>query len=262
MDILTHTLSGVAAGIVVSTFTKKGFWNKTAIVTIGGFGGALPDFDAISLWSKFDTTIGKFFNLSHSGAEIYSGKFFYSHHAFLHSVFAAFLISFLIGIGVFVFSKKKSFDTLVKTFYKIKFFLISFILGFIIHLTEDMPTPSSSWSGVNFLWPSSKYIGGTGDIWWWNNYDVFLIVLLVILISLLILAIKKYIKFDIRIILVSIFVFGTIFSLVQIKNRDFNFNNSSYVDCEMKSKEIQKEILGEKLFYIMESFDNNMNLNF
>jgi len=259
MDILTHTLSGVAVGIVASSFSKKGFWNKTAITFIGGFGGALPDFDAISLWSKFDATIGKFLNLSHSGAEIYSGKFFYSHHAFLHSVFAVLLISFLIGFGIFLFTKEKN---LLHVFSEKRLFFISFISGFIIHLIEDMPTPSSSWGGVNFLWPSSNYIGGTGDIWWWNNYDVFLIVLSVIVLNLIVISLKKFIKFDIKIILISIFIFGMVFSIRQIKNRDINFNNSPYSECELKSKMIQKEILGEKLYSVMESFDNSINLNF
>ena len=67
MDILTHTLSGVAIGTVVSSFSNRGILDKVTIVLISGFAGALPDFDAISLWSGFDSTIGSFFNLPIGG---------------------------------------------------------------------------------------------------------------------------------------------------------------------------------------------------
>ena len=83
MDLLTHTLTGLAAGTVVASFakTKKQQWG---IVLISMLGGALPDFDAISLWWDFDNTIGAFFNLSESGHDIYYGKHAYSHHGALH----------------------------------------------------------------------------------------------------------------------------------------------------------------------------------
>jgi hypothetical protein len=66
------------------------------VIGFSGLGGALPDFDAISLWSGFDKTFGKLFNLSNSGEVIYFSKFWYSHHGFLHSILASVILAFCI----------------------------------------------------------------------------------------------------------------------------------------------------------------------
>ena len=54
------TLTGVAVGTVIATVSGTSWKHKSLIVFFGGLGGALPDFDAISLWSRFDATIGSF----------------------------------------------------------------------------------------------------------------------------------------------------------------------------------------------------------
>jgi membrane-bound metal-dependent hydrolase YbcI (DUF457 family) len=269
MDIITHTLSGVAIGTVVISFSQKGYKEKLKILAFSGFGAVLPDLDAISLWSGFDNTFGRLFNLDHSGKEIYFSKFWYSHHAFLHSLLASLLIAFLIWNFIyFLFSKQKprSFNGLISQLKGQKLILIGFVAGFIIHLLEDMPTPSCVWGGVNLFWPSKTYIGGTGDIWWWNNYDIFLIVILIILINLAILASTRLIKFKPTRWTISVFTIGLILSIVQIKSRDFNFNYTGhtlrYNEFELKSKEIQKDILGNKIYNFMVSFDNKIPLYF
>jgi len=50
MDIISHTLTGVAVGTVVATYSDQSWRSKTLIILTGGFGGALPDLDAVSLW--------------------------------------------------------------------------------------------------------------------------------------------------------------------------------------------------------------------
>ena len=269
MDILTHTLSGVAIGTTVSSFNNSGFKNKLKIVLISGFAGALPDLDVISLWSGFDSTIGDFFNLSARGKEIYSAKYWYSHHAFLHSALAGLLIAGLLGIiGYLIDTKVKGLKNItILDSIKNKFILlIGFFLGFLIHLIEDMPTPASTWGGVNFFWPSKSYIGGTGDIWWWNNYDIFLIVTFVVMLNLILPLFRRSMHFDLRKFTVGIFILGFLLVITQIKTRDFDFvyngHTSRYQYFEDKSKQIQKEILGEKLYQIMESFDNKLKIYF
>jgi len=269
MDILTHTLSGVAIGTVVSSFSTKSFSKRLGIVVVGGIGGMLPDFDAISLWSGFDTTLGRFFNLTHNGKTIYSSKFWYSHHGFLHSITAALIIALLSFLIIYVLKSKfkdLSFNNLKKEFTHKKLLFISFVLGFIIHLLEDMPTPAASWGGVNFFWPSKVYIGGTGDIWWWNNYDIFLIVLGIVLINFSFLILKPLLKFDVRKLTLLVFLSGSLLILFQIKSRKFVFNysghTSKYQEFETKSKEIQKQILGEKVYSLMQKFDNSIRVNF
>lgn len=260
MDILTHTISGFAIGTTVASFSNKGFVDKFKIVLISGFAGALPDFDAISLWSGFDTTIGDFFNLSHSGKEIYSAKFWYSHHVFLHSIFAAILLVGLIGgLNYLIFPslRKNNFSDFIK---KNKLFPIGFV--FLIHLIEDMPTPASSWGGVNLFCPLKSYIGGTGDIWRWNNYDIFLIVICVLILNSTILIIKRFIQVDLRKITTGVFVLGFVLAVFQIKSREFDFSYSEQKnrcqEFELKSKELQKEILGNKGYNLMEKFDNKL----
>ena len=110
MDILSHTLSGIAIGTVVATFSNKTWKQKASILLAGGFGGCLPDFDAISLWSKFDSTIGRLLNLTHSGNEIYFGKLWYSHHAALHSILAPIFLVLLFSIVLIVFNSFQDLD--------------------------------------------------------------------------------------------------------------------------------------------------------
>jgi len=261
MDILTHTLSGVAAGTAVSGFSPKGFFKKLAIITAGAAGGALPDLDAISLWSRFDSIIGEFFNLSHTGKQIYFSKFWYSHHGFLHSLTAGILLSIILGLLLYFFNSVFSKDSGVN-----KLIIFSFAAGFVIHLLEDMPTPCCVWGGVNLFWPDKTYIGGTGDIWWWNNYDIFLIVFGVILINLILLCFNGMFRGKLRKFTVVVFCVGLILSVSLIKTRGFDFNyfghTAKYQDYEKKSKEIQRQVLGDKLYLIMEKFDNKIRLNF
>jgi uncharacterized membrane protein len=131
---------------------------------------------------------------------------------------------------------------------------------------EDMPTPAATWGGVNFFWPSQHYIGGTGDIWWWNNYDLFLIVVAVILLNLLAYGIKMVLVFDLRKITVGIFAIGFTLALVQIKTRPYDFSytghTNRYQELEKKSKKVQREILGEKFYRIMEKFDHSLGIYF
>src|SRR6056297_2229310 len=143
MDIVTHALSGVATGTVVMSFSRRGFLEKTGIVSISALGAALPDLDAISLWSRFDNTIGKIFGLEHSGKEIYFSKFWYSHHSFLHSLLAGFLIAISIWLCVFFLSSrrtKRSFSSLISSLHEYKLILVGFLSGFFVHLLGDIPT--------------------------------------------------------------------------------------------------------------------------
>jgi len=266
MDILSHTFSGIAVGTVLASFSKGGFKTKSSIILISGFGGALPDLDAISMWSNFDSTIGNFFNLSHSGSQIYTGKWWYSHHGALHSLTFAVIIPF-----VFLFLKslkplfqERSLSRFTQKIALNKLKILGFILGFGVHLIEDMPTPAAYWGGVNLFWPSKTYSGGFGKIWWWNNYDIFLVIIGVIVLNIITLGFSKWL--NAQKITPFIFLLGFSLSLFQMNTREFDFNYTGgakhYQAYEQKSKEIQKEILGEKLYLMMKKFDDSMKLNF
>ncbi|MGL4368158.1 MAG: metal-dependent hydrolase, partial [Spirochaetota bacterium] len=168
MDILTHTLSGAAAGSVLSHYAPKGFLKHICILTLSGAGGFLPDIDAVSLWSKFDATLGTLFSLQHSGRSIYFSRFWYSHHGFFHSIAAGLAAS--AGIALFIYllmlllcrkQERRMFsETAVLC-------LSGFFLGFCAHLCGDLCTPGCVWGGIHLLWPLPYYTGGTGEIWWW-----------------------------------------------------------------------------------------------
>ena len=139
---------------------------------------------------------------------------------------------------------------------------VCFFVGFLIHLFEDMPTPKGSWGGVRLFFPFKTYVGGSGDIWWWNNYDIFLIVLTVLLMNCIVLAFQNILKLKIRKMTVLFFFMGTVVCFIQIKSRKFDFNGNTYQQCEKKSKEIQQNVLGTKCYKFMVDFDNRIRLNF
>jgi membrane-bound metal-dependent hydrolase YbcI (DUF457 family) len=266
MDILTHTLSGIAIGTVVSGFSREGFKSKSEIIALSAIGGALPDIDAISLWSGFDKTFGNLFGLSHAGKDIYVSKFWYSHHGFFHSLLASLILAFVIGLIFYAIQRRTTNHRLWDSLKIHALILTGFISGFIIHLLEDMPTPMGAWGGVRLLWPLKFYFGGTGDIWWWNNYDIFLIVAGCILINVIILIVKRDIHIDISKLTMVVFVIASVLCIIQIKTRAYDFNSpglsNKYQRSEQKSKEIQHKILGDKGFGFMEKFDRRVPFNF
>ncbi len=264
MDILTHTLSGLAAGTVMAGFSSGNWKSKTGIMLFSGLGGALPDVDAISMWSKFDGTFGKFFGLEESGRVIYSARHWYSHHSFMHSLLAAFVFAILIWLLFYIIQGRgsKRRESLGKVFYEKQLLLLGFISGFIIHLVQDMITPASSWGGVRLFFPSTVYIGGTGNIWWWNNYNLFLIVVAVLFINSLLLLLWRSKKIKVWKFTMSVFLIGCMLFAWQVKHINYNFNGKKYQDCERKSKEIQKEMLGEKVYRLIERFDNSLKFYF
>ena len=265
MDILTHIFSGVAVATVVANYNQTSSFRKAKIILAGAVGGALPDIDAISMWSKFDQTIGALFNLSHSGRVIYGSKFWYSHHAFFHSLIGSLILGSLFLVLIYLIRRKANID--LPIFIKShSIFFVAFVLGYWAHLAGDLPTPSSVWGGIGFLWPSENYIGGYGRIWWWNNYDIFLFILLCIVINITLPAISKYIRVRSRIFTISVACTVFTFILIQINTRHYDYsyegNSSNYRAMEKNSKEEQKRILGNRLYLYMDKLDRSLKINF
>lgn len=253
---------------MVAAHSEGSFKTKAAIVFFGTLGGALPDLDAISYWSKFDSTIGQWLGLAHSGREIYGAKLWYSHHAALHSLSAALALPFLFLCfkGIWQFIKERQVKALVSCFQKGKLPALAFSFGFCMHLLEDMPTPASVWGGVNLFWPSESYVGGFGKIWWWNNYDIFLLIVSVILVNLLWLSLSSWLKKKAAIATKVTFCLGLALIVYQMNSRpvDFSYTGHTdrYAEMEKQSKQIQEDILGEKLYSIMERFDRFLPMYF
>lgn len=270
MDILTHTISGMAAGALVAGFTKKKPAAQVGIVALSGLGGALPDLDAISLWSDFDATFGRFFDLALPGREIYSGRLWYSHHGFLHSIAAAVLVAVIFAVIGRLFQTRRgiggSSNSLHDSLHRLFPALIGFVSGFVLHLTEDMLTPAASWGGVRLLWPLKTYIGGTGDIWWWNNYDLFLIATGTLAACFSVLVLMRWTRRHLRPVLLGLFLLGCVLFTVQVAARDTNYAYTAHTarsrDLETESKREQREILGEELYAAMSWLDDRIPVAF
>lgn len=261
MDILTHCISGAAAGTVAASFTC-GKLRRTGVIGLSALGGALPDIDAVSLWSRFDFTIGEFFGLALPGKEIYSAKLWYSHHGFFHSI-AAGLFWCALFISLLMIFRKIFFSREPFLRFRDCFLFSGFFCAFLLHLLCDMPTPASTWGGVRLFWPSSVYVGGTGRIWWWNNYDIFLIAAGVFITnSLFLFRIKR----SLRLAAVTVALAGALLCLHQIPSRGFDFGYSGYAEnyrrYEGISKDVQLRILGSRIFGVMARFDRALPFNF
>lgn len=263
MDILTHTLSGLAVATCTAAFVPK-VRDKIALCCVGAVGGALPDLDAISLWSRFDGTLGKLFNLQVKGSVIYSSKFWYSHHAFLHSLVGGLLFGALL-MFILYFCRKNRGDFL--PFLKAKkIYFVTFVLAYCAHLAGDLPTPSSAWGGIALFFPSADYVGGYGKIWWWNNYDIFLLIVVCIVLNIIALLFVRFLKEKTKSIVLVVFAVCLVAIVLQINTRQFDYayskDNSKYMEMEQNSKMEQQRILGDKLYKMMKSFDDKLKFYF
>ncbi len=267
MDIVTHAVSGIAVSSVVINVVKEKQLKTTGLILLfGALGAITPDVDVISLWSGFDATFGHLFNLKTTGNQIYFSKLWYSHHGFFHSIFAALIFTGIV-IGLFSFVKKKrTWSGFINRNISVRWYAISFFLGYLVHLFGDIPTPSSTWGGVRMLWPSSTYIGGTGDIWWWNNYDIFLLFALCAFCNIAVYVTGVFIRYKQGIIATFAWIVTVLLINIQIVSRpiDFDYSGHSprFKEMERQSKVIQQKILGDQLFRYMTKFDNKIGLNF
>ena len=265
MDILSHAASGAAIASCYISFSGSKLKTKAGVLITGTIGAVMPDIDALSLSRRF----GALFDLGDRGKEIYFGKLWYSHHNFFHSIVGGLLMTLLFALFVFLIYKvfkraeKISFKDI---FTKQKLLFVAFFSGFIMHLLGDMITPACVWDGVNMFWPSSDFVGGTGQIWWWNNYDIFLLLTAVIVINVslnIAWAIKKF-KIGLFSMVFTLIVFSGIF--YQINNREHDFNYTGFTEIfdeyETQSLEEQKRILGEDLYEFMRKVDGKIPFNF
>lgn len=87
-----------------------------------------------------------------------------------------------------------------------------------------------------------------------------------IVVNLLLAGLNRLRPFAIRKMSLIVFCLGFSLALFQIKTRDFNFAYQGacpdYTLYEHESKRIQKEILGERVFRLMESFDQRLKIYF
>ena len=249
MDIITHTLSAVSVGTLLATYKCCNWKQKVSVIFASAIGGIVPDGDVVSLWSGFDSTLGEFFSLSSTGKEIYSDTLWYSHHGFMHS-----LCAIAIFTGIFALVIKCLWND--KTSLWIAW---AFAAGYFTHLLGDMITPGGPWGGIRLFFPFSVYVGGTGSIWWWNNYDIFLCTLFMATLGVCFNFIGKNMG---KKIMLPLFIIMTIAIVGLVSTKTSNFNRGNYADNEKKSNEIQKELLPSPIYNAVKTFDNHIPVLF
>jgi len=268
MDILTHTLSGMAAAGVIAGLSSKPLAKKAVMIGFGALGAMLPDIDAITLWSKFDDVIGARLGLPASGARIYFGHFWYSHHHWAHSLAAGALFTLLIGLICHLGDGMTIKAPLTTSPLKSKSgYLLSFFLGYVMHLMGDLPTPGYVWQGIQLWWPLSSPVGGTGHLWWWNNYDIFIIFFTCCTATSGVLLFQSILKKPfLRYFPILLFIITMGATLYQITHRPMRFTyagrSSPHALYERQSLAIQKDVLGERLYSIMAGIDRQLKINF
>lgn len=267
MDILSHTFSGLAIGACATQFAVLGKRNQIKIIILSGLAGFLPDLDVVSMWSGFDSFIGKWFDLKELGKEIYHKKYWYSHHGFLHSLLSSLL--FTLVVASFQFKKLIKRMHVTASLKKSIPLAISVFLSYNIHLWEDMITPYFTWGGVAYVFPINSYWGGKGFVWWWNNYDLFLIIFLTFIFGMVALLFSWLLRKKLRNVVVIILFFSVLLFCNQVSNRSFDFqyhgfseHHEVWQNYELQSKKLQKEILGDHLYEVMEWFDNQLPIWF
>ncbi|MEJ2199680.1 MAG: metal-dependent hydrolase [Desulfuromonadaceae bacterium] len=261
MDIISHTLAGIAVATAVAALATERPVDRGRILCCGGLGGVLPDLDTISLWSGFDGTLGSFFQLPAKGRDIYFSNFWYSHHNFAHSLLGGLLISCALllplALPLLVTGKRSLYQ---KGWRQLGIYGLALLAGYSAHLLGDLPTPSHSWGGIKLFWPLPVTSGGSGRIWWWNNYDLFLLLALACTLNLGLLGLSARLKKAWRKILPTLICLAVFLLLLrQIEGRQVDFNNTGYrskwAECEEKSLEQQQELLGQPLYHLMRQFD-------
>ncbi|MDR3238181.1 MAG: metal-dependent hydrolase [Spirochaetia bacterium] len=261
MDIFSHTTAGLAAGALAAGMPRgASFALKLRILIAGLLGGAFPDIDALSLWKGFDAAIGRGLGLA-PGRAIYHGKLWYSHHGFFHSIAAVALFA---CIAALLFNTAGLIRE--RRGFRGKFLAVfaAFAMGGFAHLLCDCITPASVWGGIRIFFPAEVYAGGWGYVWWWNNYDLFLIISGSCIINLLFLFVPSL---SLRRIVPAVLTSAAVVLIaVQIHGRQFEYsysgNSKRYFELEKRSKEEQRRVLGEKIYGLMEKLDKSINFYF
>jgi inner membrane protein len=268
MDIFTHALSGITAAAAAAAISSRPLRDKLLMIGCGAAGAMLPDLDAITLWPDFDAVIGKALGLSQSGRGIYYGRHWYSHHNFMHSLAAAAMLTLAIALIGYLYYRWHTRNRSASAYRSAAVgFLLSFFSGYVLHLMGDLPTPDAIWNGIKLFWPLRTPVGGFGYIWWWNNYDIFLIFLVGGTLNVaLIGADHLFKKRLLRHIPMLIFLCMICAVLFQITHRPTSYSSEGYpaghADKERQSLVTQRQILGKRLYGIMTALDRKIPVPF
>ncbi len=264
MDAVINILLGACAGLVIAGWNRSRPSQRFKLMVVGMIGASLPSLDELTLWAGFDRWIGSWLVLPASGHEIYFGTFWYSHQGFFHSLLAGFLLSILLGwvLSLVYYHIMKGTKSLAAAFRYLAGYMFAAGFGFYLHLLGDIVAPGGPWGGIRLFYPLHTYVGGWGLTWWWNNYDIALILVLALAIGLIYLSTAHPLKKGFRLMPMVVLLFSLTSISWQLSQREFNFNHHSYTAREIASKQIQRQLLGDPLTKWMEWFDQKLPVYF
>lgn len=260
MDLLINVFFGLGIGTALAAWNRSRPTQQFKLMAIGALGALLPSLDEITLWSSFDSTIGKWLGLEESGVDIFFGKHWYSHQAFMHSLLADFLFSLLllISMGLIYRYVIKGTRTVRAGIGYVAIYGAAFGLSYLAHLFADLAAPAGTWGGIRLFFPMEVYVGGWGMTWWWNNYDLTLVLLVVLVLNLVLIACIPPLKKGMRYLPASVCGFAFLLISWLIASRGYDFNKEGYACREKASHHIQEEILGERLHAVMVKIDKKL----
>jgi membrane-bound metal-dependent hydrolase YbcI (DUF457 family) len=247
MDSLTHFFSSVIVGSVFATLQKRERRNGITTITFGVIGGIAPDIDSLS-----DLPFVKYMNDNPSiyqNPELKTVSLpWFSHHHFFHSLVGGIFISVLF-VSLFFFLSRHFLDRDDKkpSIKSTMIYLFSMLCSYFIHLVFDFITPPGIAGGMMLLWPLSKLFGGTGNVWWFHNYDIILILLVSSLVCIFVVFKERQHRFRKMIPILSVTI---VLLTIQIHRRDFVYNptkGAEFSDCERHAIDFQRHTFGHQI---------------
>jgi len=260
LDLLINAFLGLGIGTALAGWNRSRPAQQAKLMIVGLIGGIFPSLDSVTLLPCFDATLGSWLGLEESGVEIFLGSHWYSHQAFMHSLLAAGLFSLLLVLSMaFIYRfPMRSAPSLASALGYVGIYGASFGMSYLAHLLIDLTAPAGPWGGIRLFFPMEVYVGGWGMTWWWNNYDLSLVLIFVVVLNLCLISWIPPLKKGMRYLPASVCAFAFMLISWQLNTRGYDFNKQGYVSREKASHHIQKEILGEDIHAVMAKIDKKL----
>jgi hypothetical protein len=141
-------------------------------------------------------------------------------------------------------------------------YTIAFALAYLLHLAGDLISPSGIWGGMALFFPAKQYVGGWGLVWWWNNYDLLVILLLCIVFNLAMTFGLPMRSEASQRPPVFMFCLALLWISLQVSRRETDFNGQNFVTNETLSHEFQESVLGAPVYHQMRKVDEALPFGF
>lgn len=263
MDVITQTLGGLCVASGIAGMCRCRPAQRVKIILMGAIGGAFPDLDTMTIWPSFDQTLGKWLGVENS-VDLYFGHEWLSHQGFFHSLLGAILFTLLLWyVSGWLYAKgMRQAPSIPSAMGYLAPYFLAFSSAYVLHLIGDLFTPAGPWGGIRLFYPLDVYVGGLGTVWWWNNYDIVLILVLGLIINIGCLLTFSMLSTAGKYAPIAIFTSCVLLCGYQFSNRNFDFNQPGYTPREAASHHIQTQILAPDVYHFMVKVDHELPVYF